>query len=155
MLLWNLRLAGAAMLVLAALYPLYPKRFRWADQLQRVELLTRQVFWVHIGFVVLLLVLQGVLLLGFAEVLLEPNRAATALLVGIVAFWGYRLVAQLLVYDRRLWRGNRVHTVVHVVFTLLWLWITAAAGCALAAQLRAPERGLAVATEDHPNGRAA
>jgi hypothetical protein len=135
MLLWNLRLAGAAMLLLAALYPVYPRRFRWSEQLQRVELLTRQVFWVHIGFIVLLLVLQGVLLLGFAEVLLEPNRAATALLVGLVAFWGYRLVAQLFVYDRRLWRGNRLHAAVHVVFTLLWLWITAVASWALAVQL--------------------
>lgn len=136
MLLWNLRLAGAAMLLLAALYPIYPRRFRWSEQLQRVELLTRQVFWVHIGFIILMLVIQGILLLGFAEVLLEPNRAAAALLVGIVAFWFYRLVAQLFVYDRRLWQGHRLHAVVHVVFTLLWLWITAVAGWALAVQVR-------------------
>lgn len=135
MLLWNLRLAGVAMLVLAALYPIYPRRFRWSEQLQRVELLTRQVFWVHIGFIVLLLVLQGILLLGFAEALLEPNRAASALLVGIVAFWLYRLLAQLFAYDRRLWGGHRLHTTVHVVFTVLWLWITAVASWALAVQL--------------------
>ena len=136
MLLLSLRAAGAAILVLAALYPIYPRRFRWAEQLQRVELLTRQVFWVHIGFIVLLLVLQGVLLVGFPRILLVPNDAATALLVGMLAFWLYRLVAQLFIYDSELWRGRPSHLVVHVVFTLLWLGISAVLGWALLVQLK-------------------
>ena len=123
------------MLVLAALYPIYPRRFRWAEQLQRVELLTRQVFWVHIGFIVLLLVLQGLLLAGFPRLVLAPNGAATALLVGMLAFWLYRLVAQLFVYDPELWRGRPTHMLVHVVFTLLWLAISAVLGWALLVQL--------------------
>ena len=123
------------MLVLAALYPIYPRRFRWAEQLQRVELLTRQVFWVHIGFIVLLLVLQGLLLAGFPRLVLAPNGAATALLVGMLAFWLYRLVAQLFVYDPELWRGRPTHRLVHVVFTLLWLAISAVLGWALLVQL--------------------
>lgn len=135
MLLVSLRMAGAAMLVLAALYPIYPRRFRWAEQLQRVELLTRQVFWVHIGFIVLLLVLQGVLLVGFPHLLLASDGAATALLVGMLAFWLYRLVAQLFVYDSELWRHRPAHLVVHVVFSVLWLAISAVLGWALVVQL--------------------
>ena len=123
------------MLVLAALYPIYPRRFRWSEQLQRVELLTRQVFWVHIGFIVILLVLQGVLLVGFPRLVLEPNGASTALLVGMLAFWLYRLVAQLFIYDSELWRGRPAHLVVHVVFTLLWVAISAVLGWALLVQL--------------------
>lgn len=136
MLLLGLRLAGAAILVLAALYPIYPRRFRWAEQLQRVEPLTRQVFWVHIGFIIILLVLQGILLVGFPHVLLAPNSAATALLVGMLAFWLYRLVAQLFIYDSELWRGRPSHLVVHIVFTLLWLGISAVLGWALLVQLK-------------------
>ncbi len=132
----SLRLAGAAILVLAALYPIYPRRFRWSEQLQRVELLTRQVFWVHIGFIIILLVLQGVLLAGFPRLLLAPNGAATALLVGMLAFWLYRLVAQLFVYDPALWRGRPEHLLVHVVFTLLWLAISAVLAWALLVQLK-------------------
>jgi hypothetical protein len=138
MLLVSLRAAGAAMLVLAALYPIYPRRFRWAEQLQRVELLTRQVFWVHIGFIVLLLVLQGILLVGFPHLLLAPDGAATALLIGMLAFWLYRLVAQLFVYDPDLWRDRPAHLLVHVVFTLLWLAISAVLGWALLVQLTSP-----------------
>jgi hypothetical protein len=132
-LLWNLRAAGAAMLVLAALYPIYPRRFGWGDQLRRVEPLTRQVFWVHVGFIVLLLVLQGVLLVGFAPIVLDENPAATALLIGMLAFWSYRLLAQLAIYEPQLWRGNPLHTVVHLVFTALWLWISAVLAWALVA----------------------
>lgn len=135
MLLLSLRVAGAAMLVLAALYPIYPRRFRWSEQLQRVELLTRQVFWVHIGFIILLLVLQGVLLVGFPQLLLEPNGAATALLAGMLAFWLYRLVAQLFIYDSELWRSRPSHLLVHIVFTLLWLGISAVLGWALLVRL--------------------
>jgi hypothetical protein len=137
MLLLSLRVAGAAILVLAALYPIYPRRFRWSEQLQRVELLTRQVFWVHIGFIVILLVLQGILLVAFPRLLLEPNGAATALLVGMLAFWLYRLIAQLFAYnDPELWRDRPAHLAVHVVFTLLWLAISAVLGWALLVQLR-------------------
>ena len=135
MLLWSLRAAGVTILALAALYPVYPKWFRWAEQLQRVDLLTRQVFWVHIGFIVLLLVLQGVLLTFFPQILLEPGRAATALMVAMLAFWVYRLVAQLFIYDPDLWRGNPTHFAVHIAFTLLWLGISALLGWALAIQL--------------------
>ena len=135
MLLVGLRAVGAAMLVLAALYPIYPRRFRWAEQLQRVELLTRQVFWVHIGFIVLLLVLQSVLLVGFPRVLLAPDGAATALLVGMLVFWLYRLVAQLFVYDSALWRNDPTHLLVHVLFTALWIAISAVLGWALVVQL--------------------
>jgi hypothetical protein len=131
-LLWNLRLAGAAMLVLAALYPIYPRRFGWRQQLRRVEPLTRQVFWVHVGFIVLLLVLQGVLLLAFAPVVVDGSPAATALLIGMLAFWSYRLIAQLLIYEPGLWQGNPLHTVVHLAFTALWLWISAVLTWALA-----------------------
>lgn len=123
------------MLVLAALYPIYPRRFRWAEQLQRVEPLTRQVFWVHIGFIILLLVLQGVLLAGFPRLLLEPNGAATALLAGMLAFWLYRLAAQLFLYDPALWRGQPAHLAVHVIFTVLWIAISAVLGWALLVQL--------------------
>src|SRR5262245_35829 len=135
MLLVGLRAAGTAMLVLAALYPIYPRRFRWADQLQRVEPLTRQVFWVHIGFIILLLVLQGILLAGFPRLLLAPNGAATALIAGMLVFWLYRLVAQLFLYDSALWRGQPAHLAVHVIFTVLWIAISTVLGWALLVQL--------------------
>jgi hypothetical protein len=53
----------------------------------------------------------------------------------MLAFWLYRLVAQLFVYDSELWRHRPAHLVVHVVFSVLWLAISAVLGWALVVQL--------------------
>lgn len=131
----NLRLAGLVILGLAVAYPIYPRYFRWRDELQAVSLLTRQIFFVHCGFIVLLLILQGVLLLAAPQALVEPTTAGLALLVGLTAFWVYRLYAQLFMYDRRLWLGNRLHTIVHVVFTAIWCYLSGVFAWALWRQL--------------------
>lgn len=127
----HLFLAGLVILGLAAAYPIYPRYFRWREELQAVSLLTRQVFFVHCGFIVMLLILQGVLLLATPQALVEPTTAGFALLIGLTAFWVYRLFAQLFLYDRRLWYGHRLHTTVHVVFTAIWGYLSGVFGWAL------------------------
>ena len=133
----NLRLAGVVILGLAAAYPIYPRYFRWRDELQAVSLLTRQIFFVHCGFIVMLLILQGILLLAVPQALVEPTTAGLALLVGLTAFWVYRLYSQLFMYERRLWIGNRFHTIVHVVFTALWCYLSGVFGWAMWHQILA------------------
>jgi len=133
----SLRIAGLVILALAAAYPIYPRYFRWREELQAVSLLTRQIFFVHCGFIVLLLVLQGILLVAAPDALLDASTAALALLVGMTAFWVYRLVAQLFIYDRKLWVGHRLNTVVHVVFTAIWCYLSGVFGWALWHQMTA------------------
>lgn len=123
--------AGLIILALTAAYPLYPKRFGWRRELERVSPLTRDIFFVHCGFIVLLLALQAVLFLALPHALMEQSTAATALLAGLTAFWAYRLIAQLFLFDRRLWLGNRFNTIVHVVFTVLWCYLSGVCGWAL------------------------
>lgn len=132
----HLQLMGWISLFLAVIYPVYPKYFGWREELQNVSLFTRQIFYVHCGFIVMLLALQGILLAGFEESLLQRNGAAAALAVGLACFWIFRLIAQLFYYDRRLWRGNRLHTLVHVVFTALWLYLSGVSLWSLWFQLR-------------------
>jgi len=127
----NLRLAGFLILALAAVYPTHAQRFGWREELQRVSLLTRNIFHVHCGFIVLLLVLQGILLAMFPQTVLERSAAAIALLIGLCAFWVYRLIAQLVMFDRRLWVGQRFNAFVHVMFTVFWLYLSAVCGWAL------------------------
>ena len=127
----NLRLAGLIILGLAAVYPIYPRYFRWRNELQAVSLLTRQIFFVHCGFIVMLLILQALLLLAVPQALVEPTTAGLALLVGLTVFWVYRLIAQLFLYDSRLWIGNRLHTIVHVVVTAIWCYLSGVFGWAL------------------------
>ncbi len=131
----NIRLAGLIILVLAVVYPIYPQRFGWREQLAQASLLVRNIFVVHVGFIVLLLWLQAILLTFFPRVLIERSSAGIALLIGLVAFWAYRLVAQLFIFDRRNWQGDRLNTLVHVVFTVLWVYLTAVPAWALWRQL--------------------
>ena len=120
----HLRIAGALLLLLAAVHPFFPKRLGWRDDLAKLTLLNRQIFLVHVGFIVLTLVLFGALALFFAGDLVAPSRLATAVLAGLTLFWGLRLLTQQLIYDRSHWRGNRRNTILHILASLLWTYLT-------------------------------
>ncbi len=120
----HLRIAGVLLLLLAAAHPFFPKQLGWRDDLAKLTLLNRQIFLVHAGFIVLLLVLFGALVLFFAGDLVAPSRLATAVLAGLTLFWGLRLLTQQFIYDRSLWRGNRRNTILHVLASLLWTYLT-------------------------------
>ena len=127
----HLKVVGLTLLLLGALHVAFPRRFRWAEELQRLSLLNRQIFLVHCFFIVLTLGLMGSLALFFTDALLEATSLARLVLAGLVVFWVARLVCQLAVYDVRLWRGNRFNTVAHVAFTALWTYYIAIFGWAL------------------------
>ena len=125
MLSMNLRMAGILILALAAVYPTYSRRFGWREELQHVSMLTRNIFHVHCGFIVLSLGFQGILLAIFPNAVLERSAAAIALLIGLAAFWLYRLIAQWFMFDRRLWVGQPFNSLVHVLFTAFWTYLSA------------------------------
>ena len=124
----HLRIAGALLLLLAAVHPLIPKELGWKEDLAKLTLVNRQIFLVHVGFIALMLVLMGGLALFYADELATPGRLSRAVLGGLALFWGLRLLTQQLVYDRSLWRGNPRYTAVHVVLTLMWSYLTAVFG---------------------------
>jgi hypothetical protein len=119
------------LLVLAFAHLFFPKRFNWKEELGRLSLLNRQMFLVHVFFIVLLLTLLGVLSLVFTQTLLQPTPLGKVILSGIVLFWSLRLVTQLFVYDSRLWRGNHFNTVVHILFSCMWAYYIIVFGVAL------------------------
>jgi hypothetical protein len=124
----HLRIAGALLLLLAAAHVFFPKELGWKEDLAKLTLLNRQIFLVHVGFIMLILVLFGVLAFGFAADLVAPSRLAAAVLGGLTLFWGLRLITQQFIYDRTLWRGNRRNTVLHILASLLWLYLTVVFG---------------------------
>jgi len=119
----HLRIAGALLLGLAALHVPIAWRLRWREELTKVSYLTRQIFWVHTGFIVLLLIMMGLLGLAFAPMLTAPSGLARIVLSGLAAFWAVRLYTQWFVYDRAHWRGDRFNTCVHFAMTGLWAYL--------------------------------
>jgi hypothetical protein len=122
---WHLRIAGVLQIVLALLHLAFPRRFNWKEELARLSPLNRQIFLVHTFFICLVLVLIGALSLLAPDALLEPTRLSRLVLGGFATFWGLRLLCQFFVYDAALWRGHAFNSLVHVLFSLLWLYLTA------------------------------
>lgn len=116
----HLKIVGALQLALAAAHLYFPRRFGWREELEKVSLLTRQIFYVHCFFICLVLVMFGWLSLVYTGLLIQPSPLARMVLAGLTGFWGIRLFIQLFVYDVKLWRGNRFNSVMHILFTALW-----------------------------------
>lgn len=132
-LVFHLRTVGVLMALLAIVNLFVPGRLHWREELSRVSLLNRQIFQAHTFFIVLLIVLMSALFLTCAEALLQPARLSRAVLIGLTIFWGLRMLMQWFFYSPRVWRGNRFHTVMHGVFSLGWIYVTAVCGLALRA----------------------
>lgn len=89
----------------------------WKPELQRMSLLLREVFYIHMWFIAITLGIFGGLTLAFAPQLVEGNALGAALAAAIGAFWLVRTVLQVTWYSASHWRGRPGRTVIH--FTLL------------------------------------
>ncbi len=120
----HLKFCGAALLGLAALHAVMGRHLRWKEDLASLSLVNRQIFYVHTFFLALVLALLGLLSLFGTSALLQPSLLARYLLGGITLFWLFRLVFQFAVYSPQLWHGKKFETLIHVVFTLLWSYMS-------------------------------
>lgn len=120
----HLQLCGAALLLLCLLHFVFPRRFRWGEDLAQLTLLNRQIFYVHTFFVGLVLVMMGLPLVIEPQSWLERTRAGQWVAGGFTIFWGLRLFIQWFGYSSTLWRGKPFETLVHLAFTLLWSYLT-------------------------------
>lgn len=121
----HLQLAGALQIALAMLHLGFPKRFQWKDELSRLSILNRQIFIVHTFFICIVMALMGALSLFAPQALLQPTSLSRLVLAGFACFWGLRLIVQWLVYDSSLWRGNSFERLIHFLFTVLWIYLSA------------------------------
>ena len=130
----HLRIVGGTLIVLAVAHLYFARHLNWRAEAQRLSPVNRQIFHVHTFFICMILVLTGVLALAFPETLTARSALARLVLTGHVIFWGTRLLFQWFVYDASHWRGNRLNTMAHVLFTLLWLYFTLTYALALRLQ---------------------
>ena len=121
-LLLNLRIVGASLITLSLAHVFIARRLEWKADAARMTPLNRQIFHVHAFFICLVLTMMGVLCLGFPQALVTPTPLARVVLAGLAIFWGTRLIVQWFVYEREHWRGNRVNTIIHFVFSALWMY---------------------------------
>ncbi|HUA86392.1 MAG TPA: hypothetical protein VMB85_21190 [Bryobacteraceae bacterium] len=126
----HVQIVGALLLLLSVANLFFSRYFGWKKELASLSLLTRQVFQVHCFFIALVLMLLGACSLFYTDTLLEAGPLSRVLLAGIVLFWLCRLAIQFFVYDPAIWRGNRLYTFMHVVFSVLWIYVVITYGVA-------------------------
>jgi hypothetical protein len=128
----NLRIVGILLVLLGLSHAFFNRYFGWEQELAGVSLLTRQIFFVHSFFIALGVVLGGAGSFLCADALLRSGSLSRALLAGMTLFWLCRLLAQFFAYDARIWKGDRFRTIMHAAFSVLWIYVTATYGIALA-----------------------
>lgn len=131
----HLRIVGFIMFGIVLLNFAVWKKYQWKQEIQKLTVLTRQVFVVHSFYIMLSVAAFGAMSLFFPQTLVERSELAMIVLVFLVIFWVTRLIAQLFYYDASLWRGHRFNTFIHVTFTGVWAYFTGVYGWALAGQL--------------------
>ncbi len=120
----HLNIIGALLIGLALLHTIFPRYFRWQTTTAALERVTREILYVHTFFIALTVLLMGLLCLCSGELLLT-TPLGQRICLGLAIFWSIRLLFQFFGYSAELWRGKRFETIVHIAFSLLWLYLSA------------------------------
>lgn len=120
-----LRLAGAGLIALSLLHFPMATKLKWGEDAARMSPMNASVFHVHTFFVCLVLIMMGLPCLIDPGVFLIPTPAGVWVTWSIAVFWAARLYCQFFVYRADLWRGKKMETTMHVIFTGVWSALTA------------------------------
>ncbi|MFN4314727.1 MAG: hypothetical protein ACK4E0_10565 [Chitinophagaceae bacterium] len=119
----HLNISGVILLLLAIIHVGFPRYFQWKKELAGLSLINRQLMEVHTLFIALAVALMGAICL-----LTNPadwqNSLGSLVASGLSLFWLVRLLVQLFYYSPKLWNGRVFETIMHIVFTVLWLYLT-------------------------------
>ena len=119
----HLKIIGILLMTLAFLHIFFPKYFNWKEELKQLSLINRQMMTVHTFFIAFVVFLIGLLSLVAANELTE-TKLGKMVSLGLGIFWGTRLVFQLFVYSPKLWKGKKFETIIHIIFSIFWIYLT-------------------------------
>ena len=114
---------GTILIVLALVHVVFPKYFNWDKELKTLSLINRQMMTVHTFFIALVVLLMGLLCLTSSTDLVETKLGKTISL-GLGIFWVVRLFVQFFGYSSKLWKSKTFETVIHILFSLLWMYFS-------------------------------
>ena len=79
--------------------------------------------YVHTFFIAFAVLLMGLLCLTSSREL-ASTTLGKRLALGLGIFWAARLCIQFVGYSSKLWRGKPFETTVHVLFAILWTYLS-------------------------------
>lgn len=120
-----LRFAGGALILLAALHIPIGRHLKWREDAARLSPVNASIFRVHAFFICFILVMMGLPCVLQPGIFLETSAASGWMAWSFAGFWATRLLFQWFVYPWDLWRGKRMETIAHAVFTVFWFSLAA------------------------------
>ena len=118
----HLKLIGILLGILSLIHIVFPRYFNWKEELDRISLINRQMMKVHTFFISLMVLFMGLLCFFEAGALIHTDLG-NKLCIGMAVFWTIRFAFQFFGYSAATWKGKRLETTVHVVFTLFWTYL--------------------------------
>lgn len=119
----HLKIIGSLLIPLSFIHIVFPKYFNWKTELKELMIMNRQMMYVHSFFIALFVFLTGLLCLTSSKDLIE-TPLGNKIALGLCVFWTLRSVIQFFVYSPKLWRGKRFETIIHVLFSVLWIYLS-------------------------------
>ena len=119
----HLKIIGSLLIALAAIHIIFPKYFNWKQELSSLSLINKQMMQVHSFFIALTVFLMGLLCLTCSEELIG-TVLGKRISLGLGIFWAIRLVIQFFGYSPKVWRGKAFETTVHILFSILWVYLS-------------------------------
>jgi hypothetical protein len=114
---------GLVLLLLAASHLIFPRYFNWKEELPKLSLINRQMMSVHTLFIALFVALNGLLCISSGDLLIQ-TELGHRICFGLAIFWTLRALIQFFGYSSELWKGKRLETAVHIVFSLFWPYMS-------------------------------
>lgn len=119
----HLKIAGILIILLSSIHIPFPNYFKWRDELPKLSLINRQMMYSHTFFLAFLLFLMGLMSVWYTDDIIH-TRLGRSFALGMGVFWLLRLLAQFFWYSSELWKGKRFETVIHIVFSILWVYFS-------------------------------
>lgn len=119
----HIKIIGWLLVTISLLHLFFPKYFEWKKECSSMSQINRQMFYIHSYFIALTLLLMGVLCLTSAAELINTSLGKRISL-GFGIFWLIRLVVQFVGYSSKLWKGKRLETGMHILFSLFWIYFS-------------------------------
>lgn len=119
----HINIIGILLIALALVHIIFPKYFNWNKELKSLSLINRQMMTVHTFFIAFTVFLMGLLCLTSSNELIETNLGKKISL-GLGIFWTVRLFIQFFGYSTDLWKGKKLETSIHILFSIFWLYFS-------------------------------
>jgi len=119
----QLKIIGGILVLLSLVHGFFPRYFQWKKELRSISLINRQMMYVHTFFIAFMVLLMGLLCICCTDDILH-TPLGRYLSLGLCLFWAARLVFQFFIYAPALWKNKPFETVIHLVFSLFWAYMS-------------------------------